>query len=82
MPRRQRGARIVEQLLKTQARARALYRQADKLLERLRGVIEPGDEVDLGDGRVARLVDQFATRTTCFKASAFTRFTVEVEDRG
>ena len=79
MARRQRGARIVERLLKTQARARALYGQADQLLDQIRGVVEPGDTIDLGNGRVARLVDQFADRSKVFHATACSRFKVEID---
>ena len=79
--RRQRGARIVEQLLKTQARARAMYAKADQVLERLLKVLDVGDEVKLGDGRVATLVDQFAHRNVCWRSSSFPRFKVEVETR-
>jgi hypothetical protein len=79
--RRKRGARIVEQLLKTQARGKALYAKADKLLDKLLEVLEVGAEIDLGDGRVARLVDQFADRRVCWRSSSFNRFKVEVEER-
>lgn len=78
MARRRRGARLVEQLLKTQARARALYAQADKLLDRIREVLDVGDQVALGDGRVATLVDQFADRNVCWRSSSFARYKVEV----
>lgn len=79
MARRRRGARLVEQLLNAQARGRALYNEADKLLERLMKVIEPGDEIDLGDGRVAKLVDQFANgRLVVWHSSGCKRYKVDV----
>ncbi len=80
--RRKRGAAIVEKLLRTQARAKALYVEADALVDRLRKVIDVGDEITLGDGRVARLVDQFAERSIVFTPSGCRRYKVEVEKRG
>lgn len=82
MARRKRGAAIVEKLLNTQARGRALYAEADKLLERLRKVIDVGDEITLGDGRVAILVDQFADKDAVWQSACCRRFKVEVERRG
>lgn len=78
MPRRQRGVRAIEKLLRTQARAKALYGKADRILEDIRRLIEVGDPIPLGDGRVARLVDQFADRTVCWKSASFSRYKVEV----
>ena len=82
MARRKRGAAIVEELLKTQARARALYAKADEILERLLKVLDAGDEIILGDGRVARLVDQFADRDSVWQSACCRRYKVEVEKRG
>ncbi len=81
MPRRKRGARILERILRAQARGRTYYAEADKLLDQALEDLGPGAEVDLGDGRVARIVDQFADKRVVWRSSPCHRFKVEVGER-
>jgi hypothetical protein len=70
--------------IKRCVRARELgkkhYTKHRDLLEQIANEIEPGGEVQLGDGTKATLVDQFAQKMTVFRPLGVTRYEIEVEN--
>jgi hypothetical protein len=70
--------------IKRCVRARELgkkhYTKHRDLLEQIAKEIEPGREVQLGDGTKATLVDQFAQKMTVFRPLGVTRYEIEVEN--
>lgn len=71
-------ATLCRQILRTRRRARALYREAEGLMSELVEEAGVGSEFDLGKGRTAIIVDQFARGRTVFKRVGFDRFDLEV----
>jgi hypothetical protein len=70
--------------IKRCVRARELgkkhYIKHRDLLEQIANEIEPGREVELGDGTKATLVDQFAQKMTVFRPLGVSRYEIEVEN--
>lgn len=71
--------RKVKKLLEARERGSAAYGQADAILEELLGHLPVGREVDLGDGRVATLVDNFAEKNKAWKPCGVSRFDLKVK---
>jgi hypothetical protein len=57
------------------------YAEADQALEELAAGELLGSEIKLADGRTARLVDQFETKTKIWKPCAVSRFKIEVQPK-
>lgn len=60
-------------------RGKDFYAQADAILDQLASELEHGEEIDLGKGRVAVLVDQFADRSVVFRPCGVRRFELKVK---
>jgi hypothetical protein len=71
------AARKIEQHLEARERGKTHYALADRLLDELIKTLKPGQEVKLSDGRVARLVDNFADgKNKHFKPTGVSRFEI------
>ncbi len=57
---------------------KSAYAEADRLLEEILKKMVPGDIVELGDGAVASLVDNFAVKNKSWKPCGINRFEVKV----
>ncbi len=65
----------VRSCLKARDKGKALYAAADLILDELLAELEPGQIVDLGRGRKAQLVDNFAGgKNKVFRAHGIARF--------
>ena len=73
------AARMIEEHLAERERGKTHYGLADSLLAELIGALKPGQEVKLSDGRVARLVDNFADgRNKHYKPAGVCRYEIGV----
>ncbi|MCI0357287.1 MAG: hypothetical protein L0211_02235 [Planctomycetaceae bacterium] len=71
------AARKIEEHLQARERGKTHYALADKLLDELITELKPGTEIELSDGRVARLVDNFADgKNKHFKPTGVARFEI------
>jgi len=67
-------------LLKARSQGKEQYALADKLLDEVVGAMKPGEAVDIGGGRTATLVDQFADRAVVWKPAGVRRFEIKVTE--
>lgn len=62
-------------------RAKKLYGEIDSLLDKLVAAVPVGEALPVnGDGRTVRVVDNFAGKSTVFKASGIRRFDIKFEE--
>lgn len=69
---------LARKVLETRRKARNLYKEAEGLLDELVEQAGAGAEFDLGKGRTAIIIDNFARRRTQFKRVGFDRFDLDV----
>jgi len=65
-------------LFRARDKGKALYAAADELLDEVLAVLSPGDEVDLGGGKKALVVDNFAKGNKAWKPAGVNRFDVKL----
>jgi len=62
-------------------RAKTLYEDADRALARIKELIQPGEKIDLGEGRTLQLVDKFADKDRAFKTCVIQRYDLKISRR-
>ncbi len=57
------------------------YKLADMLFEQLKPLVGVGEVIDLGEGQVVTLIDNFAVKNKVFKPCGVSRFDLKVGHR-
>lgn len=70
--------RKIRKMLAAKDRGKAAYVEADELLEEILAELQPGQQVKLGGGEWAEVVDNFAEKNKVFKPAGVARFEVKV----
>ena len=69
----------IEAYARAKDRGKKGYTAADALLDELiAGGLAPGKQIKLAAGRVAELVDQFATKNKVYKPAGVSRFDLRI----
>lgn len=71
------NTKIVEMLSARDA-GKAGYAKADELLEEIVAKMGNDDEIDLGEGQIAKLVDNFAKGNKAWKPCGISRYDIKV----
>lgn len=72
-------ADLIRQWLTLRERGKKTYQRAGELLKQIQQVMQPGVEVDLGDGRRAHMRDKFASGRTYVREDVYVnRFDLEI----
>ncbi len=72
---------LVEMIERHKGELRELYSKVDKLTLQAGRLIEVGRSVDIGNGRVAEYVDNYANTNVVFRPSAVRRFELNVRNK-
>lgn len=70
---------LVEEHQRTKNAAKKLYDEARQIELQIVDLLGVGNSVDLDDGRVATVVDNFDGKDTCWKPCGFQRFELKVK---
>jgi len=65
-------------MLRAKDTGKAAYAESDRLLDEIIKTLKPGERVDLGEGAIAELVDNFAVKNKSWKPCGISRFEIKV----
>ena len=72
-------AGLIRQWLTIRERGKKQYQKAGELLKQIQQIMQPGQEVDLGDGRRANFKDKFGTGRSYIREELYVnRFELEI----
>ncbi len=69
--------RSIRSMKKARDTAKALYKKADALFEAILPQLKQRGSVDMGDGTIEVLVDQFETKNKVFRAHGIERYVLD-----
>ncbi len=67
-------AEKVRRMLAAKDKGRAAYTEAEQLFEEIHPLLEVGEQLDIGEGQLFVIVDNFATKNKAFKQAGVSRF--------
>lgn len=73
-------AKLIREMLAERDAGSRHYREAERLLDVIAAKMQVGDQIDLGGGRVAVMVDNFATKNKVWKSVGVARLELEITD--